>query len=231
MTWDSYCKFKEVINKNETLNKKYYVQEIDSIDDYVELPKLRINGTTYIEELYKDWHIHQGIYIDIFILHKTGKSIFSRVKQHFSNQYLVLKSLSNKKYSKKASFLMKFLRLFPYNFLRKNSLKNLYKYEKNNSANLYFYDTDIRGFKKSFCDVSEIFPPVLHNFEGVDLFVPKKYEDYLSRVYGDYMSVPSMENIRDHQHSAYWSVDEDFKKYLKVNDDYFDERRGYNVKR
>ena len=35
---------------------------------------------------------------------------------------------------------------------------------------------------------------VLHDFEDVQLYVPEKYDQYLTVMYGDYMVFPKMEN-------------------------------------
>lgn len=51
-------------------------------------------------------------------------------------------------------------------------------------------------FKARF--VSDIFPLVELNFEGVKLFVPGKYNDYLKKLYGDFENIPPIDKIHTH---------------------------------
>ena len=56
---------------------KFYLQEWKLVDDYIQQDKLRYNGTTLIESVYKsNKEMHQGIFLDIFILHKCPENAF-----------------------------------------------------------------------------------------------------------------------------------------------------------
>ena len=69
MTPSQYEKFRAVFQK-EGDHENFYLQEWGAVDGMITIAKVRINNTTYIEEALRDWDVHQGIYIDIFILHK-----------------------------------------------------------------------------------------------------------------------------------------------------------------
>ena len=74
MTPDNYEKFRKIFNM-EGNKDKYYLQEWGLVDGMITIAKVRLNGTSYIEEAIKDWDIHQGVYIDIFILHTCPNNL------------------------------------------------------------------------------------------------------------------------------------------------------------
>ena len=214
MTSDSYKRFKDAFETKGD-QQKYFFQELDPIDGMVTLTKLRMNGTTYIEPLYKDAGIHQGIYIDIFILHNAPDSAIKRKIMCFANQYLVLKGLSNRGYKEKKAYipLLTFLRLFPKNFLRRLALKQIYKNDTKKTKS--FFDNDLRNYNKSFYPSNIIFPAQTTAFEGVELCVPADLNSYLKWVYGNYNELPSYQDIKNSQHAAQWYVDRDYKSVIK----------------
>ena len=213
MTSESYEKFRESFKKIEGTNCEYLLQEIEAIDGMCTISKIRINNTTFIEPLFKNSDIHQGIYIDIFILHNAPSNKIQRRIMCLFNQYLVLKSLSNRRYKRsKYNIIFNFLRLFPTNFLRKFSLKQIYKYD--NLESDCFFDVDLRVYKKSFFRKDLIFPSVEMEFENVKLMVPQKATEYLEYIYGDYMTTVSYEKAVESQHAEVWDVNKDYKEYL-----------------
>lgn len=213
MTENSYRRFKELFENSGDKNK-YFFQELDEIDGLVSLTKIRMNGTTYIEPLYRNANVHQGIYIDIFILHKAPRSTLRRKIMCLANQYLVLKGLSNRRYKGKRAYipLLAFMRLFPKNFLRKIALKCVYEYDGIASEN--FFDNDLRYYKKSFYPSRYVFPAKLVEFDGVSLYAPGELDTYLKWVYGDYHKLPTYEMIKRSQHAAKWDVETDYKFFI-----------------
>ena len=73
MTPNDYEKFRNVFLKSSTEKTidKYYLQEFGLVDGMVTMAKVRDSSTTLIEKGLEDWNINQGVYVDIFILHKT----------------------------------------------------------------------------------------------------------------------------------------------------------------
>ena len=75
MTPNEYQKFKAVFEKEQS--EKFVLQEWKTTKKYLEYAKVRMNGTTFIEESLKDRKdMHHGIYVDIMILHKVPDSKF-----------------------------------------------------------------------------------------------------------------------------------------------------------
>ena len=96
MTGESYKKFRALFRTLEGESFNYLLQEIEEIDGMCTLSKIRIKNTTFIEPLFEKSNLHQGVYIDIFILHNAPSNSIKRHKMCISNQYLILKSLSNR---------------------------------------------------------------------------------------------------------------------------------------
>ena len=75
MTPSEYEKFKKVFEAEKS--PLFALQEWCIAPDYLEYAKVRMNGTTFIEEAFKDRKdLHQGIYVDIMILHKVPENKF-----------------------------------------------------------------------------------------------------------------------------------------------------------
>lgn len=219
MTPDNYEKFRAVFNEHGD-KEKFYLQEWGLTNGMVTVPKLRMNGTTYIESTFKDWDMHHGIYVDIFILHKCPNNKWQRFWQYFWAKYVVVKGLATRGYNRRGGFLgfvMKVMRLFPDKMLIKHGLKKVYKYR--NKETDYFCNFLGRAglekgtYKRDWFEKTEYAP-----FENVELRVPAKLHDFLSARFGDYMKPPSPEQIKWFQHAEMWDTDKDFREVLKKNE-------------
>lgn len=214
MTFESYQRFKNLFYE-EGDHEKYYFQEIDPVNGMVTLAKLRMNNTTYIEPLFKASGMHQGVYLDIFILHNAPSGFVAQRIMCLANQYLVLKGLSNRHYTRRKTYnaLFAIMRIMGPNCLRKGALTRIYKFDQNNDSNICF-DVDLRTFRRSFYRRDLVFPSIPVIFEGQEFMGPRRMEDYLKHVYGDYNQLPSIESIKKSQHSAVWDVEKDYSFYL-----------------
>ena len=67
MPWSDYCRFLDIGQKE--LGDKYFVQTTKTDSNwYRPHAKIRMNGTAMFEKSMMNYHIHQGIWIDVFIL-------------------------------------------------------------------------------------------------------------------------------------------------------------------
>lgn len=215
MTPDNYEKFREVFSSKGD-KEKFYLQEWGASDGLVTVPKLRMNGTTYIESTFKDWDMHHGIYVDIFILHKCPNNKIKRYWQYIWAKYVVVKGLAARGYNKRKGFvgmIMKILNVLPTKMLIKYGLKQVYRYRNDNTD--YFCNYLGRAglekgtYKREWFEKTEYAP-----FEKVELRVPTRLHDFLSARFGDYMKPPSLEQIKWFQHAEEWDTDVDFKQIL-----------------
>lgn len=209
MTPDNYEKFRSVFTASGD-KEKFYLQEWGAVDGMVTISKIRMNGTTYIEELLKDFDIHHGIYIDIFILHNCPDSIFSRWHQCLWAKYVIMKGLAIRRYDRKKGLLglaLKVMSKMPDKFLVKHGLKQVYKYrDKNTKCFCNFMGRAV--FNNAIYDKRLFTPTEYIPFENVYLKAPVNLEEFLTLRFGDYMKPPSPEQIKLQQHAESW----DFQK-------------------
>ncbi|HCS73665.1 MAG TPA: hypothetical protein DIW17_07310, partial [Clostridiales bacterium] len=103
----------------------------------VTIAKVRMNGTTYIEDTFIDWDIHQGIYIDIFILHNCPSNKLAQMWQCLWAKYVIMKGLAIRGYNRRTGYLdvaLKMMKKFPDMMWVKYGLKQVYRYRGKNTA-------------------------------------------------------------------------------------------------
>lgn len=227
MTPDNYEKFRAVFNRVGDKDS-FYLQEWGAVDGMVTISKIRMNGTTYIEESLKDWNIHHGIYVDIFILHNCPDNKISRFHQYIWAKYVVMKGLAEKGYSRRKGFLafcLKIMSLLPSRFLLKHGLRQVYKYRNKKTKNYCnFLGKAVmkNGVYKKEYFLDGVYVP----FEKVELKVPTNLHDFLTDRFGDYMKPPSKDRIKWEQHAERWNADEDFRQVISKDEwDFSDEGR------
>ena len=220
MTPDNYEKFRK--NFNIEGNKdRYYLQEWGLVDGMVTIAKVRLNGTSYIEEVVKDWDIHHGIYIDIFILHTCPNNLLQQLHQCFWAKYVITKGLALREKNRHSGIrgaAIKFAKIVPDKFLIKYGLKQVYKY-RGKTSNYYCNFMGKAVFKKGIYKREWFDNPVYASFETVQLKVPGKLHDFLAERFGDYMKPPSLERIKYEQHAESW----DFSCQRIISSKYADE--------
>lgn len=222
MTPDNYEKFREAFNR-EGDKDKYYLQEWGLTDGMVTIAKVRLNGTSYIEEIVKDWDIHQGIYIDIFILHTCPNNRLSQLHQCFWAKYVITKGLALREKDRHTGIrglVIKVAKLFPERFLVRHGLKQVYKY-RDLKTDYYCNFMGKAVFRKGIYKKEWFDNPVYAPFETVQLKVPEKLHEFLSERFGDYMKPPSLDRIKYEQHAESW----DFEHQKMVTPEYRDEKK------
>lgn len=228
MTPDNYDKFRDVFFA-EGDRIRYYLQEWGAIDGMVTISKVRMNGTAYIEESLKDWDIHHGIYVDIFILHTCPNRKIQQLYQCLWAKYVIMKGLAIRRYNRRRGFLgvaLKVMRCLPDKMWVKHGLKRVYKY-RNKKTNYYcnFMGKAVFRnaiYKKEYFDKTEYIP-----FEKVKLRAPVKLHEFLSERFGDYMTPPSPERIKREQHAMMWDVRVNFRDMLPSAGCFTDEKLLY----
>lgn len=226
MTPDNYEKFRSCFNESGNRDK-FYLQEWGAVDGMVTIAKVRMNNTTYIEESLKDWNIHHGIYIDIFILHNCPNNRIQQMWQCLWAKYVIMKGLALKGYNRRKGFLgfaLKTIGLFPDYFLVKYGLRQVYRYRNKNTD--YFCNFLGKAVFKNAIYKKEWFEnSVYAPFEKTQLRIPENLHDFLTYRFGDYMKPPSVDRIKWEQHAEFWDTEKDFRTHLTSIDNYSDERK------
>ena len=217
MTPENYEKFKKVFYNTE--QEKFYLQEWRLVDEYLEQAKLRYNGTTLIESVFKNnKEMHQGIYLDIFILHKCPENKFIQRLLYYSSHYIVGVTLTKRDWKPKTVFqkiAYKLCKILENKHLIRYMFKQIYKYDelKDNYKYCFFIDREV--FKNAVFDREQYDSYSENEFEGLSLYGPKDIKKYLSQVYGDYMTLPPVEKRQERVHAEIWDTEKDYKEYLK----------------
>lgn len=209
---DQYEKFRKIFSEIGDHNK-YYLQEWGAVDGMVTIAKIRMNSTSYIEDSLRDWDIHHGIYVDIFILHTCPNNKVMQFHQCLWAKYVIMKGLAIRGYNRRAGFLgfaLKIMRIMPKRFLVKHGLKQVYKYRDKNTD--YYCNFLGKAVFKNAIYKKEYFEETKYTqFEKVELKVPVKLHEFLSERFGDYMKPPSPDRIKWEQHASEWDFNKQYK--------------------
>lgn len=200
MTPKNYTKFIKI--GQEALGDKYFIQNWRTEKNYPFLwTQIRANGTTSMPVASKNLDIHWGVCLDIFPVIGRYNSGLKRKLQ--SASFGLSKALLAKDYilamNEKAQGKQKLINLLPYR-VRKTLCKLMQP--------LYLCDIKKNNQNEAcvlWYDFSDFFPSLLLNertkikFENGHFTTMKDYKDYLSAIYGDYMTPPPIEEQKGHE--------------------------------
>ena len=216
MTPSEYEKFKMVFEKEK--NEKYIIQEWRTVSEYLEYAKVRMNGTTFIEENFKNRKdMHHGIYVDIMILHKCPMSKLVQKKVYYQSKFVTLYGLSQRNWRPKTSvqkIILKNLRFLPCKFIAKWCYNSIYRYDNLEKNYVWCYFITPAKFKQGIFDANYFDTCEDVEFEGHWVSGPAKIKEYLEYRYGDYMKLPSEEAQKDAVHAYLYDIEKDFAEYL-----------------
>ena len=204
---EDYKKFKEIC-KTE-LGEKYFLQDEETDKGYkMFLPKVRMNNTAFVQDCTKNWDMHQGIYVDIFLLDECPKN--KKLQNMNINIRRYTECTKRGIYNKENT---------------KNPIKNLIRPLVEKQVFLNIWEKTLYNHCKkdeSFCtdinDFGNIFPrdvietPRRVEFEGHMLNAPQKAEEYLTYYYGDYMTLPPEDKRVSHHGIIYIDLENEYKK-------------------
>lgn len=217
MTPDQYKKFKEVFDAEHA--KQFVIQEWRTTPDYLEYAKVRMNGTTFIEESFKDRKdMHHGIYVDIMILHKVPDSKLIQKLVYYESKFVTLYALSQRNWKPKTkgqALVLKSLKVMPCKLMVKLFYKRIYRYDSMKSGYKYCYWITPAKFRSGLFDASFFEKPVDIPFEDTALMGSEKIKEYLAYRYGDYMKLPSKEAQKAAVHAMVFDTKKNYSEYMK----------------
>jgi len=183
--------------------------------------KIRKSDTTFVEESVKDVEMNQGIYIDIFPLDGIGNTLEEAKKRHY--KYRKLNEIYiHKKGSHSKKGLKNILRYIYYSFLSL-PYKNIFKIEEkiqefcsecNYDESEYICNFFGMWREKEISDKNWFLNGEKKQFEKIEVIVPKDYDKYLTKMYGNYMELPPVSK-RVAPHCYILDLNKSYKKYLK----------------
>jgi len=216
MTPAEYAKFKAVFENQHS--EQFVLQEWRTTPDYLEYSKIRMNGTTFIEEVFKDRKdMHHGIYVDIMILHKVPESKLIQKQVYYYSKFVTLYALSQRNWkpkSKGQAIVLNSLKLLPCKALAKMCYKKIYKYDDRTQNFKYCYWITPAKFRNGLFEEDFFSSPIDIPFEDTALLGSEKIKAYLEYRYGDYMKLPSEAQQKAAVHAYVYNVEKDYSYYM-----------------
>ena len=216
MTSENYSKFKEVFDRENQDN--FIIQEWRSVPEYLEYAKVRMNGTTFIEANFKNRRdLHQGIYVDIMILHKVPENVLIQRIVYIKSKFVTLYGLSQRNWVPKSfpqKLALKVLKMIPSKQICNKFYRHIYKYDSLVENYNYCYWITPAKFKNGLFN-RELFAKVVDiEFEDTLLMGPNNIRNYLSKRYGNYMKLPPVEQRIAAIHADIYDVSKDYSLYI-----------------
>ena len=216
MTPTEYTKFKKMMEAEN--NQKFMLQEWRTTPSYLEYAKVRMNGTTFIEESFKNRRdLHQGIYVDIMMLHKVPKRKEIQKLVYYESKFVTLYALTQRNWKAKSDvqqIIVKLLKLLPCKLLVRMFYKRIYKNEEMTKDFMYCYWITPAKFHSGLFAPEFFAESVDIPFEDTKLLGSTHIKEYLEYRYGDYMKLPSLEQQRAAVHAAIFDTEKDYTEYI-----------------
>lgn len=208
----------------------YFLQHYKTDKGYAyPFMKLRNSNTTYIENNFAYHNINHGIWIDIFIL--DGMSKTPKLKNKLKNHlywplfYLVFAANFYQKPRLK-TFIPQILLYLVSILLLPFKLGNwLIKAIDKSMARIKYDEAYLVGAYLLWGGNKEAMPKELYGkgkkvlFEGVEVMIPEKCDEYLTRRFGNYMELPPENKRYGHHHHKGASTTISYKDYYKKKRD------------
>ena len=186
MTYKDYKRFEQIM-----LNDTKYVIQTRQTDPFYAAPYAKVRDTeTLIEEHPQDWNYkYKGAYVDVFIIEKNPSlliaAFFSRIIWG-----LIIEGGSARSLYQKRTFLIKKKIVYLFRALCRLALICL--------PTKKYRHTLGSGFHRNLRYLNEIYPLSDTVFEGHKFRIAGDWNAYLTRIYGDYMSLPDLSKIHTH---------------------------------
>ena len=204
MLREDYEKFCQIAVSELPANMSFQSNKTDR-NCFYEFAKLRIDDTAFATVFAKEHKsMHNGIAFDIFCHDKTANSRFGQ-KLHMAmtifTRALVFNKWNHRKTENGSRMQTAFtnfcVRLFPLRFSCRlmNHTISFFKRKKNAK---YLYDGMGRNVYNGVFPIELLDEVIYVDFEGYPLPVPKRYDEYLKFLYGDYMVPPPPEKQVTH---------------------------------
>lgn len=208
MDTKNYNRFIEVCRRH--LDKEKYVVQVGLEDWPLNFTKVKLKGTEIREIENASGHDgSNGIFLDIFKLENSPSNRFWQLTQYICAKYYLCYQLSERGFSS-AGFkkkIMMFLSLPLRNVLIRKCIKHYIEHfdESSEFYGSFYFRTRI---KTAFTKKSIMGHPKRMQFEDIMLPVPEYVHEYLTQMFGDYMTPPPAD-----KQVGLHMIDIDFGKY------------------
>lgn len=199
MTWKNYSRF-ITLCENELDTKKFFLQKEQSEFWPMYYTKIRLNGTVFREpNVIKG--AHEGLFIDVFCLDNIADGRIRSAWQYFCSRILIAYSLTKRGYkssSLKKRIAMKVSLLLDSRPLRSFFINEVRKYNDRPTERIGHLFGIVR-YRKAIFPREYFGHGCSMPFENLTLRVPSATHEYLTKVFGDYMTPPPPEKRVGHE--------------------------------
>lgn len=204
------------------MSSRYFIQACKTERDYpLAFAKIRDTETAFIQPAMKNFNVNQGIYIDIFPLDYYPKNPILQKTYGFKEKLLSTRINKRMNFQTHQPFTKRFLRAI--SVLFSPSWENAVQ----KRANLYAHVKESPLVITSGGKGKEKGMPSIwfgngkqKEFEHISVKCPDMMEEYLTRIYGDYMSFNPAAKYMDDQNrvevsASVYSTKESYKTIVK----------------
>lgn len=215
MTKDNYDKFIELA-KTKLDTDRFYLQRENTDEWPLFFSKLRMNGTTYIEEYCGNRDMHKGFFIDISCVYNCYDNKLMNYLQYVAGRLLVGQSLWRRGYV--TDNWVKKTIVFICGIIVRGMVKKWIT-DFVNSLSL-IHTRFVRHLFTASRFSKVCFPreyygePRMIEFEGLFFPVMREVELYLAAVYGNYMDLPNEKEKKKYRpHVVFYKTEVDYSEY------------------
>ena len=172
----------------------YITDQNTDPDSHFAFTKLRLDDTVLSTEFSARFDIHNGVFLDVLAQDKTSDNKLARrlhMKMTAQLRWLVLNKWrktpmdANNKLVSLIGDIIK--AIMPLKTLERMQNRVMTRYRKKPTG--YLYDSMGRNVERGAYPIEWLDEAVYVDFEDAKLPIPKKWEEYLTYLYGDYMSM------------------------------------------
>lgn len=193
---------------------RYFVQREHSEHWPMPYSKLRRNNTTCIEKYHpKDLKTHQGVYVDIFPCDNLSDSALVRRMQFVVSKIIIAKSLYARGYETNSvakKLFMQVCRVFSLKKLKAICVRE--KDQKTQFVHTFFAAG--RKYEKNIFPRTWIEQSVEVQFEDGVFPISAYYDELLTKLYGDYHALPSLEDRKCKEHVAFLDLGRSYEAHM-----------------
>lgn len=221
MNYADYVRFAEIC-KTE-LGSEFFLQTAESDPDAgLSYHKLRLNHTTLIVDYLSDRNMHHGISIDIYPVYNVPDNPIEKKLQLFATAVYMLFEAGcvpenhGSIVATGSKILLTIFKGKMRNYLKNKCHEYMAKYERKATKEKAMLFGNLNICRHIY--PADVFAYAIDaEFEGEKYSIPVGYDKYLKSYYGDYMTLPPVEEQGVKlEHIVKISVDEPYEKFKGV---------------
>ncbi len=216
---EDYKKFLKVVNKY--LPEYYFIQNAFTDKNFpFNFSKMRDSRTTFVETTCQNIKMNHGVYIDIFPIDGYSSSKISQWVFKFQNRLLTRRIievfvLDNSFKTLRSKTVSNILRII-YPDYRKAVMKRHKLYQRFNYQACEYAANFCGAWAEREIMLKSCFGEgVTGEFEGIEVMLPEKIDQYLTNVYGDYMTLPPEEKRVGHHYVVVADFENPYTNYIE----------------